>query len=1288
MASKISELVVSLGLNTATFNQKISEVNRSMKLFESQFKNSGAGVQGFEKSIAGMGAKLKNLNQQMDGARTKMQLYKDEIAKTKTTLDQNTKKMEESRKKVADLKKAYEESVQTVGKNAEATKQLKEQVKQAEAELAKNEKTVLTNSNRLKKLETDLNNTEADFKKFAAQAKNTEEQMKKLHFEELSKKLEKVSGGFKKAGDQMIGIGKKMSVVSGAIAGIGIGAIKTAADFEQGMAKVQAISGASGQDMVKLSEKAKEMGAKTKFSAIESAEALSYMAMAGWKTNDMLNGLEGIMNLAAASGENLGQVSDIVTDALTAFGMQANQSAEFADVLAAASSNSNTNVAMLGESFRYAAPVAGALKYNVQDTAVALGLMASAGIKATQAGTALRTGLTNLAKPTKKMKVAMDKYGISLTDNKGHMKSMAQVMKDLRSKLGDLDEKTKAATVAQIFGKEAMSGWLAVINASEGDFVKLTNAIKDSSGASKEMADTMNNTTQGQLVLLKSQLEGLAISVGEKLLPHVNAFIKKLSDLMTWFSGLSKSTQDTIIKIAGLTAIIGPALMAIGSMSKGVGSIIGLFSKAAKSCAGMSAAVSGTTAASTAATGGVAKLVGAFVKLNPVVLGVTAAIAAFAAGAAIYTTNNEVMSQSVLKTTDDMSGFEKLLDKLNGGFSKSKAELQEMGLVYKDFNQNVSEEFKKKVEESTDRINKFALEIGKVNMDGVITKEDASTLQGRVTEMCDTAIATIKDKQKEANESMKKMFLDDNTLDQTEKDILEFLSKTSKSQIDEITKLKGEINKIWQNAVKDKRDLNEQEIADVKAKTDRIAQIELEAQGKNQEEILYAKNEFLARVQSIDLEGASKLMEEKAKLRDEEKVKIESFYNTNIDLLKSKLGEANEEEKAKIQEKITAAEKARDDKLKIENDLYAGYLQILAEKNPEILSQINEFNGQLLTKQDLKKQQVLQKQAEELEGINEITETGYYELKNKTTNSWDKVIVTVDKSTGKITGILNTHTNQVGGYTDDICEDLKKQGSEYKDSARKAERSMADINNATVKNGSEVRGALGQIVGKLEDVQDAGDGTRKGILNLNGTPIELKFDDNGTITNLDEIKNKMGNLPTFKKITVQIAATGKAIMDKVAGWFGARSAPVQAPPVDKPTPAQAQRSMTFGAYATKDTPQMPTGFSIDVPQTLRDINSGYQEVGSTFVKQITTTAGNAANRKDTNINIGGDAGLSSNDDTNKLLKQLVETMLNGGIVVQSPVYLDGRQIAMASSPYMNREIDTIKHRKERLGGSY
>lgn len=294
-------------------------------------------------------------------------------------------------------------------------------------------------------------------------------------------------------------------------------AVKVGSDFEAGMSKVSAISGAAGADFEKLSDKAKEMGAKTKFSAAEAASAFEYMAMAGWKTEDMLSGIEGVMDLAAASGESLAVTSDIVTDALTAFGMSAKESGHFADVLAAASSNANTNVSMMGETFKYVAPVAGALGFSAEDTAVAIGLMANSGIKAGQAGTSLRSIMTRLAKPTDDVAIAMDELGISITNSDGSMKSLNEIMGDLRSGFAGLSEAEKTNMAATIGGQEAMSGLLAIVNASDGDFRKLQTSIYSCDGAAKGMAETMQNNLKGSLTILGSAAEGFGIKIYEKM---------------------------------------------------------------------------------------------------------------------------------------------------------------------------------------------------------------------------------------------------------------------------------------------------------------------------------------------------------------------------------------------------------------------------------------------------------------------------------------------------------------------------------------------------------------------------------------------------------------------------------------------------------------------------------------------------------------------------------------------------------------------------------------------------
>lgn len=390
----------------------------------------------------------------------------------------------------------------------------------------------------------------------------------------------KFGANMQSAGKKLTSAGSTLTkTVTVPIVGLGTAAIKTSSDFESAMSKVSAISGATGTNLDKLNKKAQEMGSKTKFSATEAANAFEYMAMAGWKTEDMLDGIEGIMNLAAASGEDLATTSDIVTDALTAFGLSAKDSGHFADVLAKASSSANTNVSMLGESFKYVAPVAGALGYSAEDTAIALGLMANAGIKGSQAGTALRGSISRLVKPTDDAAAMMDKYGISLTNTDGTMKPLGEVMNTLREKLGGLSEAEQAQAAATLFGQEAMSGMLAIINASDSDYQSLTDSIYNADGAAQQMADTMLNNLSGQLTLLKSALEGLAIQFGEILMPYIKQFVGWLQNLVQKLQEMTPEQKEQIVKWAAFAAAIGPVLMVFGKLTSSVGSIITTFGK-------------------------------------------------------------------------------------------------------------------------------------------------------------------------------------------------------------------------------------------------------------------------------------------------------------------------------------------------------------------------------------------------------------------------------------------------------------------------------------------------------------------------------------------------------------------------------------------------------------------------------------------------------------------------------------------------------------------------------------
>ena len=414
----------------------------------------------------------------------------------------------------------------------------------------------------------------------------TEQELRRLEqqAEQSATALQKIGATGEKlqaVGDKVSSVGQKLLPVTGVVTGLGTAAVKTAADFDSAMSRVAAVSGATGSDFDKLRDKAREMGAKTKFSATEAADAMNYMAMAGWKTEDMLSGIEGIMYLAAASGEDLATTSDIVTDALTAFGLTAEDSGHFADVLAAASSNANTNVSMMGETFKYCAPVAGALGFSVEDTAEAIGLMGNAGIKASQAGTSMRSIMTNLTGDVKLSGAAIGDVTIATTNADGSMRSLSAILADCRVAFGGMTEAEKANNAETLVGKNAMSGFLALMNAAPEDIAKVSGAVNNCKDAAKNMADTMQDNLEGQLTILKSQLQELAISFGDLLMPAVRSIVSGLQGMVDVLNAMPDGVKQVIMISALLAAVLGPVLIIIGKVISAVGTIMTIVPKLA-----------------------------------------------------------------------------------------------------------------------------------------------------------------------------------------------------------------------------------------------------------------------------------------------------------------------------------------------------------------------------------------------------------------------------------------------------------------------------------------------------------------------------------------------------------------------------------------------------------------------------------------------------------------------------------------------------------------------------------
>ncbi|EKI4610926.1 phage tail tape measure protein [Staphylococcus pseudintermedius] len=532
MAERIKGLQIDLSMQDMGIGSTLAGIKRSFKQLNSDLKLSSNNFKYSEKSMTS----YKNRVRELDAA-TKQQ-----------------------RNNVKELRNQYTQMVKDKGANNAAAVRLRtEYNKQADT---------------LNRLEHELEQTVDGFKRFQKEAQEAA-RVSNSSFGRLGQKFTDLGPKLTSVGESMKNVGRNMSmyVTAPVVAGFGLAA-KKSIDFDDSMRKVKATSGATSKEFGLLRDKALEMGAKTKFSASESADALNYMALAGWDTKEMMTGIDGVMQLAAASGEDLGAVSDIVTDSLTAFGLKAKDSGHFADVLAQTSSKANTDVRGLGEAFKYAAPVAGALGYTVEDTSIAIGLMSNAGIKGEKAGTALRTMFTNLAKPTKAMKNQMDELGISITDSQGNMLPMRDVMDQLRGKFKSLSKDQQASAAATIFGKEAMSGALAVINASDEDYQKLTKSIDNSTGASKRMSDEMEGGIGGSIRKMKSAIESLAISIGDVLAPYIRKAADFLGALATKFTAMPDWVKTAVVGFGIFAAALGPIILMVGAFTAALGSIM------------------------------------------------------------------------------------------------------------------------------------------------------------------------------------------------------------------------------------------------------------------------------------------------------------------------------------------------------------------------------------------------------------------------------------------------------------------------------------------------------------------------------------------------------------------------------------------------------------------------------------------------------------------------------------------------------------------------------------------
>ncbi|MGX8795435.1 phage tail tape measure protein [Fusibacter sp. JL298sf-3] len=652
---EVGSLVVKLAMENSGFDKGIQNANRKMALAKSEFQKAAQGVRAYGTDLDKLRAKKDYLAKAVEASSEKVSLHKERLSAAKKALDNNATAQEKLREKLDSVKSAYENSVKALGQEHEETERLKREKEALSKEYSKGEQKIRSSVKATQNSEVALNKAEASLAKVKSElgAVSREIETQSSRWTAFGKKMEAAGQKMDAVGTGMQNVGRTMTTrVTLPIVGVGVAATKIGLDFEAAMSEVSAVSGATGEDFKRLESVAKELGSSTKYSASEAAEGLNYMALAGWDTNQMVSGLPGVLDLAAASNMNLGTAADIVTDTMSAFGLEATKAGNTADVFARASSKSNTNVAMLGEAMKYAGSAAKSSNMDLEETTTVLGILADSGIKGSMAGTTFTAMLNDMKKSAKDGSISIGETQIALYDATGAMRDMTDITKELESATASMSGEQRDAALSAVFGQQSLKGVNILLETGTKRYDELESSIRNSSGAAKEMAAIMQENTKGSLTELKSQLEGVAIQIYEVLAPHLQKLVESLKKGVEWFSKLDSGTQSTIVKMAALAAAVGPVLSVGGklvstgaSVAKGVGAIGKAFGVAKTATTAGSVAMGGAAKA----VGGLAAAKGALGAAATVLTGpVGLAVAGVAAvGVAAYATAKHLKKDAI-----------------------------------------------------------------------------------------------------------------------------------------------------------------------------------------------------------------------------------------------------------------------------------------------------------------------------------------------------------------------------------------------------------------------------------------------------------------------------------------------------------------------------------------------------------------------------------------------------------------------------------------------------------------
>lgn len=890
--------------------------------------------------------------------------------------------------------------------------------------------------------------------------------------------------------------------------GAGTATTKMAVDFESSFAKVSTLLDDNVVDFGQYKEQLLDASSESKVAVDEFSEAVYQSISAGVDQTKAIGFTTEAIKLAKGGFTDGAKSVDVLTTAINGYNLKTEDATRISNLLITTQNLGKTTVDELASSMGAVIPVAASVNFDITELSASYAQLTKNGIATAESGTYLKAMLSELGKSGTATDLALRELtGKGFADLKKEGTSTSEILSMLTQYAAENDK-----TLKDMFGSvEAGSAALVLAKGSGQEYNDMLSAMGNSVGATQKAFEKIDATPAEQLKGALNELRNEGVRLGAMFVPAIEKTADIVGDVADAFSNLSDEQQDNIIKWGMVLAATGPALKVVGG---GVTTFTKLASAVGWVSKGLKTFGTAQTAAATAAKGasaviGHAGLTGSMVGL----LGTLAPVAAGAAvvGTGIYAIheNSQLMNRSVTDAKEDLSLMEEMLAKLNGTEVKTKEELEKLNLVTKDYGDTLSEEFVNNMDKAREKMVDFNTYLTGISLDGVVSAEESNELISRVESMCNETITVIQSKKDEAQKNLRELFIaEDGVIDESEQQVLNTLSESYDAQQQAVQEHLNAINAIKQAATEQNNQLTEAQIQELSQHYEKVAQIQLQTNAETKEELLAAEKDFQNQIATMNADQASELLKKKAKERDEEIKLIKEKYDDGISQLKLYMETADETEKQMYQKQIDNLEASKEKAIQTEQDKYEKYYNMALDSNKNLEGVINKYNGKILTNQEIENKKILDEMKVAYDGIGSITKSGCYYMYNTVAGRYEQVAIKVDEKTGDIVAMHSNLSYKTGSAWKEIGESAEKM-------AQKEDAAFQLVAGSHIKYDETSNMVIDSATGikyALEEVTEATDGTREGILNINGTPYNITVNKDGTIAALEEIEAKADSI--------------------------------------------------------------------------------------------------------------------------------------------------------------------------------